>query len=60
MKLKKISQYLKMKAELDSLRLDMRLHNLYMTVKEKSRKGLLPEIQLPEISHASKRSNNDK
>jgi hypothetical protein len=58
--IKKISQFLKMKAELDALKEDMRLNSLWMEIKEKSRKGLLPEIDLPEVHNANKRSNNGK
>jgi len=49
-----------MKAELDALKEDMRLNSLWMEIKEKSRKGLLPEIDLPEVHNANKRSNNGK
>lgn len=60
MKTKRLDKntYLKVKAELDSLKKDMKLNSMYMEVKEKSRKGLLPEIILPEVSNASKGSSS--
>ena len=47
-------------AEIDSIRTDMRLGSMYMSILEKSRKGLLPEIELPEVPHANKRSNRGR
>ena len=53
-------ELLRMKANLHSLRSDMRLNSLYMVIREKARLGMLEEIKLPEVSDASKRSNNGR
>ena len=52
-------EYKRDKAELSSLREDMRLNNLYMVIREKCRRGELEEIELPEVPHASKRSYSE-